>query len=123
MVKKLVYDPKEDAKSQRNAAKNLAKAAKSTETKNPKSVKSKNIEKAAVYPQPAKPIEPAKAAKSTKPADVKPEEPVTQFKAKLNKWGFIHVPKEAIPSLPFKIEQPLTARIEGETLVIAAATK
>jgi hypothetical protein len=51
------------------------------------------------------------------------DKPVTEFKAKLNKWGFIHVPKRAVPSLPFKIEKPLTARIEGETLVIAAATK
>jgi len=49
--------------------------------------------------------------------------PVTEFKAKLNKYGFIYVPKKAVPSLPFKIEKPLTARIEGETLVIAAATK
>ena len=113
MVEKLVYDPKEDAKNRRNAA-----------TKKP-------TKKDIVYPQPANPTKttkakkekPAKAAKSTKPVDVKPEEPVTQFKAKLNKWGFIHVPKEAIPSLPFKIEQPLTARIEGETLVITAATK
>jgi len=52
-----------------------------------------------------------------------PEEPVKEFKAKLNKWGFIHVPKRTVPSLPFKIEKPLTARIEGETLVIVAATK
>jgi len=123
MVEKLVYNPKEDAKSQRNAAKNFAKAAKSTETKNPKSVKSKNIEKAAVYPQPAKPTEPAKAAKSTKPADVKPEEPVTEFKAKVNKYGFLRVPKGAWSSLPFGLEKPLIARIEGDHLTIAAATK
>jgi len=51
------------------------------------------------------------------------DEPVTEIRAKLNKWGFIHVPKRTVPSLPFKIEEPLTARIEGETLVIAAATK
>jgi len=51
------------------------------------------------------------------------EEPVKEFKAKLNKWGFIHVPKRTVPLLPFKIEKPLTVRIEGETLVIAAATK
>jgi hypothetical protein len=50
-------------------------------------------------------------------------EPVTEFKAKLNKWGFIHVPKRTVPSLPFKIEQPLTARIDGDHLTIAAATK
>ena len=50
-------------------------------------------------------------------------EPVTEFKAKLNKWGFIHVPKRTAPSLPFKIENPLMARIEDETLVIATTTK
>ena len=48
---------------------------------------------------------------------------VKEFKAKLNKWGFIHVPKKALPSLPFKIEEPLTARIEGETLVLTATAK
>jgi hypothetical protein len=41
----------------------------------------------------------------------------------LNKWGFIHVPKKAVPSLPFEIEKPLTARIEGDYLTIAAATE
>jgi len=51
------------------------------------------------------------------------EEPVKEFKTKVNKYGFLHVPKKAIPSLPFKIEKPLTARIEGETLVIAATAK
>jgi len=51
------------------------------------------------------------------------DEPVTEFKAKLNKWGFIHVPKKAVPSLPFETKESLTGRIEGETLVIAAATK
>jgi len=40
-------------------------------------------------------------------------EPVTEFKAKLNKWGFIHMPKRTRSSLPFEIEEPLTARIEG----------
>jgi len=49
------------------------------------------------------------------------DKPVTEFKAKLNKWGFIHVPKRTVPSLPFKIEKPLTARIEGETLVITSS--
>jgi len=51
------------------------------------------------------------------------EEPVKEFKAKLNKYGFIHVPKRTVPSLPFETKESLTARIEGETLVIAAATK
>ena len=58
-----------------------------------------------------------------KDGDVDTEEPVTEFKAKLNKYGFLHVPKKAVPSLPFGLEKPLTARIEGETLVIAAATE
>ena len=58
-----------------------------------------------------------------KDGDVDTEEPVTEFKAKVNKWGFISVPKRAIPSLPFKIEKPLTVRINGDHLTIAAATK
>jgi len=33
------------------------------------------------------------------------------------------VPKKALPSLPFEPEKPLTARIEGKMLVIAAATE
>ena len=51
------------------------------------------------------------------------EEPVTEFKAKLNKYGFIYVPKKAVPSLPFETKESLTARIEGDHLTIAAATK
>jgi len=51
------------------------------------------------------------------------EEPVKEFKTKLNKYGFLHVPKKSVQSLPFKIEKPLTARIEGDHLTIAAATK
>ena len=49
------------------------------------------------------------------------EEPVTGFKCKLNKYGFIHVPKKALPSLPFEPEEPLTARIEEEALAIRKA--
>jgi len=52
-----------------------------------------------------------------------PDERVTEFKAKMNKYGFLHVPKKARSSLPFEIEKPLVARIEGKRLVIAAATK
>ena len=52
---------------------------------------------------------------------VRADEPVTGFEAKLNKWGFIHVPKKALPSLPFEAEEPLTARIEGQALVIRKA--
>jgi len=51
------------------------------------------------------------------------EEPVTEFKAKLNKYGFLHVPKKAVPSLPFEPEKPLIARIDGEHLIIAPATE
>jgi hypothetical protein len=58
-----------------------------------------------------------------KDGDVDTEEPVTEFKAKLNKYGFLHVPKKAVSSLPFEPEKALIARIEGETLIIAAATK
>jgi len=56
-----------------------------------------------------------------KDGDMDTEEPVTEFKAKLNKYGFLHVPKKAVPSLPFEPEKPLIARIEGETLVIASS--
>jgi len=52
-----------------------------------------------------------------------PEEPVREFKTKLNKYGFLHVPKRAVPSLHFEPEKPLTARIEGEALIISAATE
>jgi hypothetical protein len=44
----------------------------------------------------------------------------TEFRTKVNKYGFLHVPKKALPLLPFELEKPL---IEGETLVIAATTK
>ena len=51
------------------------------------------------------------------------EEPVKEFKTKLNKYDFLHVPKKAVPSLPFEPEKPLIARIDGDHLTIAAATK
>ena len=54
--------------------------------------------------------------------DAKPEQP-TEFdiKAGLNKYGFIHVPKKAIPSLPFEVGVPLKAHVEGDALVIMKA--
>jgi hypothetical protein len=55
-------------------------------------------------------------------ADVEPDEAVTQFEAKANKYAFIHIPKRAIPSLPFKLEKPLIARIDGDNLIVVAAT-
>ena len=63
------------------------------------------------------PKEPAKE-KRTKPE--KQPEPVTEFDIKrgLNKYGFIHLPKKAIPSLPFEVGEPLKAHIEGQKLVI-----
>ena len=51
---------------------------------------------------------------------VRADKPVTEFKCKLNKYGFIHVPKKAFESLPFAAEVPLVAEIEGKTLVIRA---
>ena len=51
---------------------------------------------------------------------IRADEPAKEFKAKLNKYGFIHVPKSAQGSLPFAAEEPLVAKIEGETLVIRA---
>ena len=58
-----------------------------------------------------------------KDGDVDTEEPVTEFRTKVNKYGFLHVPKKAVPSLPFEPEKPLIARIDGDHLIIAAATK
>jgi hypothetical protein len=103
MVEKVVYDPKEHAEAEKNVGKKSAK--------NPKPAKSTKKAK--------------KAAKSSKAQkkNVEPEERVTQFKAKVNKYGFIHVPKRAWTSLPFEMEKPLMARIEGEKLVIAVATE
>lgn len=49
------------------------------------------------------------------------DEPVTKFKCKLNKYGFIGIRKRARPFLPFKAEEPLVARVEGEGLVIRKA--
>jgi hypothetical protein len=51
------------------------------------------------------------------------DEPVKEFEAKLSKYSFIYVPKKAVPSLPFETKESLTARIEGETLVIAATPR
>jgi hypothetical protein len=51
------------------------------------------------------------------------DEPVKEFEAKLSKYSFIYVPKKAVPSLPFETKESLTARIEGDHLIIAAATK
>jgi len=101
---KIVYDPTEHAKIQKN-------------------VTMEQTKKAVVYPQPAKKL--AKAAKSTEPTkpntkNAEPEETVTEFKAKMNKYGFIHVPKRAWTSLPFGPEKPLVARIAGDKLIIEA---
>jgi len=52
-----------------------------------------------------------------------PKEPVTEFKTKVNKYGFLHVPKKARSSLPFKSEEHLTARIECDHIIIAAAAE
>ena len=60
-----------------------------------------------------------KPKKKEKP--VRADGPVTEFKAKLNKYGFIHVPKKALPSLPFEAEVLLKAKIEGHALIITKA--
>jgi len=52
-----------------------------------------------------------------------PEEHVTEFKTKVNKYGFIHVPKKARLSLPFKIEETLKVQIAGDHIIIAAAAE
>jgi hypothetical protein len=98
LTEKVVYDPKKHAAKQKNAAtKKSKKAAKSTKTK-------KKNDKIVVDAK----------AHANDGADVEPEESVTQFKAKLNKYGFIHITKSAWKSLPFEKEKSLTARIEGE---------
>jgi len=107
MPEKIVYNPKEHVKNQKNTgAKKPTEKPKSTKpSKNQakkKSGKDKADEKAHVE----------------NGADVKPDEPVTQFKAKLNKYGFIRVPKNARSSLPFEPEKPLIARIDGDHLTI-----
>jgi hypothetical protein len=110
---KNVYNPKEHVKNQKNAGAKKPtekpKSTKPTEAKK-KNGKDKADEKAHVE----------------NGADVKPdepEEPVKEFKTKLNKYGFLHISKRAWSSLPFEIEKPLMARIEGDNLTIAAATK
>lgn len=73
---------------------------------------------------PTKDTNPKEPAKETPTKPQKQPEPkrVTEFDIKrgLNKYGFIHVPKKAISSLPFEVGVPLKARIEGETLIIQA---
>lgn len=51
------------------------------------------------------------------------EKTVKNFEVKLNKYGFIHIPKKALPSLPFESEKPLTAQIDGDRLTISVATE
>ena len=53
--------------------------------------------------------------------EAKGKELLTEFKAKLNKYGFLHVPKKALSSLPFQVEEPLKAKIESDTLIITRA--
>ncbi|TRZ48489.1 MAG: hypothetical protein D4S01_10215 [Dehalococcoidia bacterium] len=113
---KIVYDAGEHAANQKNADKNVT-------------------EKDIVYPQLTKATEPTKAKKKNvkdvvdakahakNGANVETDEPVTEFKTKVNKYGFLHVPKKTWSSLPFVLEKPLIARIEGNHLIIAAATK
>jgi hypothetical protein len=90
------------------------------------------IEKPKEISKAVKPTRP-KAKKSEEPvdagahvmegADVKSDEPITEFNAKINKYGFLHVPKKALSSLPFRIEEPLQASIDSERLVITVAAK
>ncbi|MHC3128486.1 MAG: hypothetical protein IBV52_00195 [Candidatus Bathyarchaeota archaeon] len=110
MPEKIVYNPKEHVKNQKNAgAKKPTEKPKSTK---PTEAKKKNDKDKA-----------DEKAHVENGADVKPDKPVTQFKAKLNKYGFIRVPKKARSFLPFEPEKPLIARINGDHLTIAAATK
>ncbi|WNZ29963.1 MAG: hypothetical protein IAX21_03650 [Candidatus Bathyarchaeota archaeon] len=52
----------------------------------------------------------------------KPESP-KDFKVKLNKYGFIHIPKKFVTSLPFGTETSLTAQIRDDQLTIIGVTK
>jgi len=72
-------------------------------------------------PKPEKKEKPDIADEPLHAEEAKGKEPVTEFKAKLNKYGFIHVPKKALPSLPFEAEKPLKAKIESDTLIITRA--
>ena len=45
-------------------------------------------------------------------------EPVTQFEAKLNKYGFLHVKKKVLRNLPFKVNEPIIVRIEGNKVIL-----
>ena len=47
-----------------------------------------------------------------------PPEPVTQFGTKLNKYGFLHVKKKVLRNLPFKVNEPIIVRIEGNKVIL-----
>lgn len=112
MPEKIVYNPKEHVKNQKNTgAKKPTEKPKSTKPTEAKKKNGKDVVDAKAHAEDGANVE-AEAA----------EEPVTQFKAKLNKYGFIRVPKKARSSLPFEPEKPLIARIDGDHLTIAAAT-
>jgi hypothetical protein len=105
---KKVCDPKAHAENEKNETKKA--------TENPKRAAPTKSKKAAKKPRADEPLH-------AKDEGVDTEEPVTEFRTKVNKYAFLHVPKRAIPSLPFKLEKPLVARIDGENLVIVVATE
>jgi hypothetical protein len=108
MPEKIVYDPKEPVTNQKNV-----RPKKTTEKPKPPAT---TKQKKAAEPR-------ADELLHAQDGDVDTEEPVTEFRTKVNKYGFLHVPKKARLSLPFKIEKALVARIDGDHLTIAAATK
>jgi hypothetical protein len=105
---KIVYNPKEHATDQKNAAtKKPTKPAKSTKPAKPTKPEKKDVVDAKAH---------AKDGADVTGETI--EEPVREFTTKVNKYGFIHVPKRAWSALPFELEKPLEAQIDGENLIL-----
>jgi hypothetical protein len=104
---KIVYDPKEHATNQKNSAnKKPTEKAKSTKPAKPEK---KDVVDAKAHAENGADV----TAEAT-------EESVREFTTKVNKYGFIHVPKRAWSALPFELEKPVEARIDGKKLVLTA---
>jgi hypothetical protein len=104
----IVYDPKEHATNQKNTAtKKPTKPAKSTKNPKPAKPEKKDVVNAKAH------------AKDGADAPTEPtEEPVKEFKTKVNKYGFIHVPKRAWSALPFEgweRRKPMVINNRGDT--------
>jgi hypothetical protein len=106
----IVYDPKEHATNQKNSAnKKPTKKAESTKTVKPTKPEKKDVVDAKAHAKDGADV----TAETTK-------EPLKEFTTKVNKYGFIHVPKRAWSALPFELEKPFEARIDSGKLVLTA---